>query len=129
MSCSSLPARRAIPTASEAVHAQCPDATFSLPTRRVPAATVAATDEAIRGTYRRLGLRGQEVVAVGTKGGRVLLVRGVPDNDFTVSMYAHGPARLVPVSLLGQQTYLYPSADLPGVNHPSMARDSVRLRP
>ena len=48
-----------------------------------------------------------------TAGGRIFLVRGVSNNDFSVSLYAHGPIPLVPVTVLGRPGFVYPSADLP----------------
>jgi len=83
-----------------------------------------ATPAATRGEYVRLAIGAQALVASGAGGegvalgrttsGRILLVRGVPNADFSVSLYAHGPVPLVPVTVLGQPSYVYPAADLAG---------------
>jgi hypothetical protein len=77
------------------------------------------TGPAMRGHYRTLRLGQRDFVAIGppVPGNLTLtsplieLMRGVSNNDFAVSLYAHGPEPLVPLIVLGRATYLYPSAD------------------
>lgn len=95
----------------------CPRAPFVLPTNptqlKPRAALVDPTTAAKNGAYRTLGVAKSVVVAAGAMHSDIVLVRGVSNNDFAVSVYSHGPAPLQQLSVLGQVAYLYPGTDLP----------------
>src|SRR3984957_2910513 len=80
---------------NEASAATCPRAPFVLPknpTQLKPrAALVAPTIAAEIGTYRTLMVGTSVVVAAGAMHSDIVLVRGVSNNDFAVSVYSHGP--------------------------------------
>lgn len=95
------------PTAAEA----CPRAPFVLPSN--PSGQ-GLTPAEMSGKYRTLGVGGSVVVAAGAMHSDIVLARGVSDNDFAVSLYAHGPSALQPVTVLGEEALLYPGVDLPG---------------
>jgi hypothetical protein len=103
---------------NEASAATCPKAPFVLPknpTQLKPsAAFVAPTTAAKQGTYRTLKVGNSVVVAAGAMHSDIVLVRGVSNNDFAVSVYSHGPTPLQQLTVLGQAAYLYPGTDLPG---------------
>lgn len=94
----------------------CPAATFTLPTS-IPGSNL--TGPAENGHYRHLGAGQEDIVAIGPPALNsvnlavpiVVLHRGVSDDDFAVSAFAHGPAPLVRLTVLGQAALLYPATD------------------
>jgi len=104
----------------------CPAAPFFLPSNpsvltpvSVPASP---TEAATSGAYRTLKTGESVVVAIGATDSEIVLARGVSDDDFAVSLYAHGPRPLQLLTVLGQQTYLYPGADLLGPDRDLIGR-------
>lgn len=84
----------------------CEAATFALPKA---IGGLVPTGEATTGSYRSLRVGMEAVVASGA--GVLVLVRGVPNYDFIVSAFSHGPTPLVPVVVMGQPALLYPKGD------------------
>ena len=89
--------------------ASCPAASFVLPQYPMAVAGMSPTPAASDGTYRTLGVGQQEVVGVGPDGARIELMRGVPNNDYAVSVFSHGPVPLEIISVLGRPAELYPA--------------------
>lgn len=85
----------------------CSTASFTLPVLD-PSTGVTPTDAAKNGSYRSLA-PGKSVEVAKTAKGSITLVRGVPNEDFAVSVYSHGPAALVPLGVLGNSANLYPA--------------------
>jgi len=108
-SCSASPSRVATKTSADS---SCPAATFTLPSDPSALAPLSPTPAARSAAYRTLGVGGQVVVATGATRRRIFITRGVSTTDFAVSLYAHGPVPLEPVTILGKEGYLYPSEDL-----------------
>jgi hypothetical protein len=88
---------------------RCPVAGFALPDFPMVVAGVSPTTAATSGSYRHLGRGQQTVVAVGPDGARIELMRGVPNNDFSVSLFSHGPEPLEPITVLDTSALLYPA--------------------
>ena len=98
------------PTASGPAAGPCAPAPFML--GPPPADTgLSVTKVAAAGAYRTLKPGDSVAVATGPSGASVTLARGVPDTDFAVSVYAHGPEPLQDATVLGSATALYPAAD------------------
>jgi hypothetical protein len=85
----------------------CVPAPFMLPILD-PSTGVTPTDAAKNGSYRNLA-PGTSIEVAKTPKGSITLVRGVPNEDFAVSVYSHGPAALVPLGVLGNSANLYPA--------------------
>jgi hypothetical protein len=100
------------PTSGSSVPARmvlCSGAPFTLPLGETGSG-VLATTAVTSGSYRDILPGQQVVVARGPEGKTVELLRGVDNQDFAVSVYAHGPVPLQPVIVLGSSTNLYPAA-------------------
>lgn len=87
----------------------CPTAPFVLPRYPMVLAGVSPTTAASDGSYRDLGAGQETVVGVGPDGARIELLRGVPNNDYAVSVFSHGPVPLETITVLGRPATLYPA--------------------
>lgn len=95
--------------ATRGTTAACPAASFALPQYPMVVAGVSPTPAATDGSYRDLEAGQEAVVGVGPDGARIELMRGVPDNDYAVSVFSHGPVPLETITVLGAPAELYPA--------------------
>lgn len=97
----------------------CPVSTFTM--HPAAAGSLPATSDFTSGNYRRLDI-GQTVTVFADRalpGKSITLTRGVDTNSFAVSVWSAGPKPLVPVTVLGTNSDLYPAGDgTPGARIP-----------
>jgi len=97
------------PTPARGYAYLCVGAPFTLPLGEA-ASGVLATTAVTSDSYRDILPGNGVVVARGAGGKTVELRRGVDNQDFAVSVYAHGSVPLQPVTVLGSSSDLYPAA-------------------